>query len=127
MRLTHDTALIAINGSGSGDIFFDDIEINDGRLRIGAMDEVADTEEDLPGEKVREQGRRRGKKCMFRKKSTNVGAERGGEEMVGMIRIGHGGGGGGGGGRRRERKEIEEISSDTSLHSLEGTRVNDHS
>lgn len=50
----NNTALIAVDGSGSGDVLLDNIEINDGGLRIGAVDEVADAEEDLPGEEVRE-------------------------------------------------------------------------
>lgn len=60
---------------------------------------------------------------MLRKEGANVGPERAGEEMVVVGIIWRGGGHGG----RREGKEIVKISSDTSLHSLEGTSVNDHS
>lgn len=61
---------------------------------------------------------------MVGEEGVDVGPEGAGEEVV-VVGIMIGGGGGHGGGR--EREEVEEISSNTSLHSLEGTGVNDHS
>lgn len=90
------------------------------------MDEITDAEEDLPGEEVREEGRRRRKESVFGEESADVGTEGAGEEVI-VILIGVIGGHGGRGRGRREREEVEEISSDTSLHSFEGTGVNDHS
>ena len=89
--------------------------------------EVADAEEDLPGEKVREQGRGRGEEGVVGEEGADVVPEGAGEEMVVVVVGIMGGAGGGHGGRRREGEEVEEISRDTSLHSLVGTGVNDHS
>lgn len=70
-KLTNDSALVAINGSTSGDVFFDNIEADNRRRRVAvavtvAVSEISDAEEDLPRQKVRKQRRRRRKKRMFR-------------------------------------------------------------
>ena len=42
-KLTNDSALIAVDGSRSGDVLFDDIEAHHGRRGVGAVGrEIAD-------------------------------------------------------------------------------------
>lgn len=85
--LTDDAALVAVEGSGRGDVLLDDVEIDDGGL--GVVDEVADAEEDLPCEEVREEGRGRGQQRVLGEERADVGSEGTGEEVVGAG-AGHG-------------------------------------
>lgn len=79
-QLTENSALIAVNGSGSGDILLDDVEAH--RRRVGALGEFADAEDDLPRQQVRKERRRWRKQRVLRQKGAHVGAERSAGEVL---------------------------------------------
>jgi len=59
--LTNDSALVTINRSArTGNILLDNVKSNDRRREIGSVDEVSDTEQDLPRHKGRKKGGRKG-------------------------------------------------------------------
>ena len=101
-QLTENSALIAVNGSGSGDVLLDDVEAH--RRRVGALGEFADAEDDLPRQQVREERGRRRKKRVLRQKGAHVGAERSTGEVLSF-----------GERRRGEREEVVEIGGDSLL------------
>lgn len=101
---TENSALIAVNGSGSGDVLLHDVEAHRGRFE--ALGELADAEENLPRQQVREQSRRRRKQRVLRQKRPDVGTER---STGKVLRVGER--------RRREREEVVEIGGDSLLRS----------
>lgn len=101
-QLTENTALIAVNGSGSGDVFFHNVKAHN--RRVGAFGKLADAKEYLPRQQMREQRVRRRKQRVLRQKGANVGAKGPAGEV---LRLGEG--------RRRERKEVVEIGGDSLL------------
>ncbi|WVY95755.1 hypothetical protein V8G54_027906 [Vigna mungo] len=101
-QLTENTALIAVNGSGSGDVFFHNVKAHN--RRVGAFGKLANAEEYLPRQQVGEQRVRRRKQRVLREKGANVGTKGTAGEV---LRLGEG--------RRRERKEVVEIGGDSLL------------
>lgn len=110
---SYDSALVAVDRSGSGDLFFDDIEADDGRRHgFRRLGEVSGAEEDLPRHQVREERRRRRKESVAREKRPDVGPERtGGDPLAG---------------RRRKRQKVVEVRRHPPLHALQGPRVHHH-
>lgn len=101
-QLTENSALIAVNGSGSGDVLLHNVQAHNRRVR--AFGELADAEEYLPRQQVGEQRVRRRKQRVLRQEGANVGSEGPAGEVLCL-----------GKGRRRERKEVVEIGGDSLL------------
>ena len=104
-QLTNNSALITVNKSRSGDVFFDNIEANHGGRGIRAVGEIADTEQDLPRHQVREQRGRRRKQRVLRQERPHARTE--GLAFVSGER------------RRRKRQEVVEIRRHSPLHPLQ--------
>lgn len=75
----NDTTLVAINGSGSGDVVLDDVETDDSWAAVVGR-EVADAEKDLPGEQVGEKRGRGGKEGVLGEEGPDGSPERLGGE-----------------------------------------------
>lgn len=109
-RLTDDAALIAVDGSGSRDFLFHDVEgHNSARVGMGefAVGEVSDAEQDLPCEQVGEgcggeEGGGRWQAGMLGEEGSYVGPERAGQ----LVPL------------RRESQEVVQIGRHPSFHPL---------
>lgn len=108
-QLTENSALIAVHGSRSGHVLLHHVQAHHRRSRFqAAVGEIADAEEDLPRQKVREKRRRRREERVPGQEGVHVGPEGSAGEV---FRRGEG--------RRREREEVVEIGGDSPLHALQ--------
>ena len=112
-QLTENPALIAVHGSGSGHVLLHDIEAHRRRTGLGPTaavgGDVADAEEDLPRQQVREERRRRREQRVLSQEGSDGGPEGSAGES---LRRGEE--------RRREREEVVEVGGDPPLHALQG-------
>uniref|UniRef100_A0A7C9AKA1 Uncharacterized protein n=1 Tax=Opuntia streptacantha TaxID=393608 RepID=A0A7C9AKA1_OPUST len=110
---SYDSALVAVDGSRSGDLFFDNIEADDGRRqRFRRLGEVSGAEKHLPRHQMGKERRRWRKERVAREKRPDVGPERtGGDTLVG---------------RRWKRQKVVKVRRHPPLHALQGPRVHHH-
>ena len=112
-KLTDDSALVAVDGSRSGDVLFDDIEAHHGRRGVGSVGrEIADAQQDLPRKQVGEERWRRRKRRVLREERPHALSERAGRRRLA---------------RRWERQEVAEVGRHSPLHPLHRTPIYDHS
>lgn len=112
---TNNSALIAVDGSRSGHILFDNVKADHRWARFQAVRQVTDSEQDLPRQQVREQSRRRWKQRVLRQERSHVCPECSAGEIFSSDC------------RGRKREKIIEISSDSPLHPLQWLpTANDH-
>jgi hypothetical protein len=115
-RLTNHSALIAVNGSGSRHVLFDDVEADHRRERIGTIRQISHPEQHLPRQQVRKQRRGRREQRVPRQKLLHARPEGSARESVIAVHR-----------RRRKRQEIVQIRRHAPLHPLQRPPVLHHS